>query len=93
METGRQRQHTVRLPSLAPLGRAARIKAMRDWFLGSYEDPAENTPHDSGEGGYQYIWGGPYDALEEIGGAFGQELVARPAQCPYRPQVLARASR
>jgi hypothetical protein len=37
-----------------------------DWFLSKYEDSAENTPYESAEGGYQYIWGGPFDAEEVI---------------------------
>ena len=39
---------------------------MKTWFFENYEDPVENTPYDSGEGGYQYIWGGPFDAREEL---------------------------
>lgn len=38
------------------------IGAMRTWFYSNYEDPAENTPYETREGGYIYIWGGPYDA-------------------------------
>ncbi len=37
-----------------------------EWFLKHYEDPAEHTPYDSKEGGYIYIFGGPYDAKEEL---------------------------
>jgi hypothetical protein len=57
-------------PSLDGMDAKERVEAMADWFRANYEDPAQHTPYDSGEGGYQYIWGGPYDALEEIGGAF-----------------------
>ncbi|RZK03363.1 MAG: hypothetical protein EOO76_02910 [Novosphingobium sp.] len=57
-------------PSLDGLEREERIEVMRDWFLANFEDPSQNTPHDSGEGGFQYIWGGPYDASDEIGSAF-----------------------
>lgn len=57
-------------PDLEGLDQEERVAAMRDWFFDNFEDPAEHTPHDSGEGGYQYIWGGPYDALDEIGSAF-----------------------
>ena len=39
---------------------------MKQWFLENYEDPAERTPYESAEGGYIWIWGGPYDAREEI---------------------------
>ncbi len=34
---------------------------MRDWFFSKYENPAEECPYDGREGGYQYIYGGPYD--------------------------------
>lgn len=36
------------------------------WFFDNYKDPADGVPHDSGEGGYIYCNGGPYDAEEEI---------------------------
>jgi hypothetical protein len=51
--------------------REEQLDAMRNWFLRHYEDPVENCPHDSGEGGYQYIYGGPYDASEELSTEFG----------------------
>jgi len=47
-----------------------KIEVMRDWFLQMYETPEENTPYDSGEGGYIYIWGGPYDPKEILEGEF-----------------------
>jgi len=47
------------------------IEYMVDWFHFFFEDPANETPHDSREGGYIYIRGGPYTAEEEIGGIFG----------------------
>jgi hypothetical protein len=40
--------------------------AIVEWFRAHYEDPANETPYDSEEGGYLYIWGGPYDAREVI---------------------------
>lgn len=43
---------------------------MRYWFFSNYEDPAQHTPHESNEGGYIYIWGGPYDAREELADVF-----------------------
>jgi hypothetical protein len=43
-------------------------EVMRDWFLSHFEDPAENTPW---EGQYIYIWGGPYNAEEELSEEFG----------------------
>lgn len=36
------------------------------WFKSNYEDPVQETPYNGREGGYQYIWGGPYDAREEL---------------------------
>ena len=41
-------------------------EVLKAWFFRNFEDPAESTPHDSSEGGYQFIWGGPYDADEEL---------------------------
>lgn len=43
---------------------------IKDWFFANFEDPAHSTPHDSGEGGYQYIWGGPYEADDVIANVF-----------------------
>ena len=53
------------------LPREEQIACMVHWFRRMYEDPANETPHDSGEGGYIYIWGGPYEARDEIGDEFG----------------------
>ena len=44
---------------------------MKDWFLKHFEDPAERTPYESAEGGYIWIWGGPYNAREELEDEFG----------------------
>jgi hypothetical protein len=41
-------------------------RVINAWFWAKFEDPAQNTPHDSGEGGYIYIDGGPYDAREQL---------------------------
>jgi hypothetical protein len=43
---------------------------MKQWFLKRYCDPIQNTPYDSGEGGYQYIFGGPFIALEILNDQF-----------------------
>lgn len=47
------------------------IEVMRDWFYDNYEDPANSCPYESREGGYQFIYGGPYDANEELQTMFG----------------------
>jgi REase_AHJR-like len=39
------------------------VQILVDWFLLNYEDPAEGVPY---EGEYIYIFGGPYDATEEL---------------------------
>lgn len=36
------------------------------WFFANYEDPAVRTPYESAEGGYQWIWGGPFEALDVL---------------------------
>jgi hypothetical protein len=51
--------------------RERQIEYMRYWFAQHFEDPAEETPYNSEEGGYLYIWGGPYDAAEQLGDEFG----------------------
>jgi len=48
-----------------------RHEAMRTWFIARYEDPANNTPYMSSEGGYLYVHGGPYEAGEELINRFG----------------------
>lgn len=46
---------------------------MREWFFTYYEDPAQNCPYESKEGGYFYIWGGPYDARDVLTDQFSGE--------------------
>ena len=41
-----------------------------DWFFERYEDPVHRLPYISAEGGYQWIYGGPYDAREVLGENF-----------------------
>ena len=42
------------------------IEAMRQWFYARYEDPAQQTPYSSEEGGYIFVYGGPYDPNDVI---------------------------
>ena len=44
---------------------------MVHWFYGMFEDPSNETPYDGREGGFQYIWGGPYEAADELEAEFG----------------------
>ena len=63
---------------LSRMNKEVQIEAMRHWFNENYDSPDE-LPYDSGEGGYQWIWGGPYDAEEALqetfGGAIKDELI------------------
>jgi hypothetical protein len=38
---------------------------MSHWFEAHYDDP-NVLPYDSSEGGFQWIWGGPYDAGQQL---------------------------
>lgn len=46
--------------------REAQLEAMEAWFRDNFEDPAEETPFVSQEGGYIWVNGGPYDAMDEL---------------------------
>lgn len=63
-------EHPLSPEQVAALGQADQIEVMRIWFGQNFEDPAERTPYQSAEGGYLYIWGGPYDAREELESEF-----------------------
>ncbi|CAN7355254.1 hypothetical protein LJR231_002058 [Phyllobacterium sp. LjRoot231] len=54
------------------MSKQQKIEVMVQWFHENYEDPAVQTPHESAEGGYQWIWGGPYDADEVIQEEFSE---------------------
>lgn len=56
---------------LAKLGAERQKEVVTTWFHQNFEDPAQSTPHDSSEGGYQFVWGGPYDAEEVLWDEFG----------------------
>jgi hypothetical protein len=57
-------------PKLAGMAKDDAVDAIRGWFFENFEDPAESTPYESAEGGYQYIWGGPYDTRDIIENVF-----------------------
>lgn len=46
------------------------VEKIATWFFENFEDPAESTPYETAEGGYQYIWGGPYNARDVIENVF-----------------------
>lgn len=41
-----------------------------DWFYENFEPPIDNMPRDPKTGLFEWIWGGPFDAREEIEDAF-----------------------
>ncbi len=54
--------------------------AVREWFRARYCDPAEGTPYNGREGGYQFIHGGPYNPHTELSkrfhGCVADDLIA-----------------
>lgn len=40
---------------------------LADWFFENYKDPADGVPYDRG---YLYVFGGPYDAWDELSAEF-----------------------
>jgi hypothetical protein len=47
-------------------------EAMREWFLQNFEDPVNSTPRDDETKEYVFLWGGPYDAREQLWDKFGE---------------------
>lgn len=77
-------QYGVSRSQFRRMRKAEKREGMLQWFSQNYEDPAENTPYESAEGGYQYIWGGPYEARDELyvqfGGIVPEQLIEEVAQ-------------
>jgi hypothetical protein len=44
---------------------------MITWFHQNFEDPQNITPWDGETKSYMYLWGGPYDATEQLWNKFG----------------------
>jgi hypothetical protein len=57
-------------PTLYELTDHQAIEAIKEWFFENFEDPSQNTPFNSADGGYQYIYGGPYETRDIIENAF-----------------------
>jgi hypothetical protein len=51
------------------LSRERQREYMLHWFHRNFEDPSNETPRDDGE--FIYIWGGPYDAKDQLFNEFG----------------------
>jgi hypothetical protein len=57
------------IPDLSGLTDDEAAEVIKEWFLTNFEDPVQETPRADGE--YLFIWGGPYDASDEVYRAFG----------------------
>ena len=66
--TGPQLDSVSSVPDVTGLDQDEAVDVIKEWFLSNFEDPAQSTPRNDGE--FLYIWGGPYDARDEIGDAF-----------------------
>ncbi|MDD9990834.1 MAG: hypothetical protein OXP75_03455, partial [Rhodospirillales bacterium] len=53
--------------------RQARIDTLVEWFFERFEDPAHRLPYETAEGGFQWIYGGPFDAREQLEENFPDE--------------------
>lgn len=62
----------ISVTALSSADADVQYEVMKHWFFQNFEDPVERTPYESAEGGYIYIWGGPYDATEELEAEFGE---------------------
>lgn len=85
------REHPISKDSFRNADPEIQRDVMETWFRKNFEDPAERTPYESAEGGYIWIWGGPYDAREELQSEFSnivpEELIEELAdelesECP-----------
>jgi len=71
--------HIGKTPSaLKRLGRERQQEYLIHWFHRNYEDPQNETPYadkdDETPYNYNYIWGGPYEAKDELWAEFGDFL-------------------
>ncbi|ENM5936018.1 hypothetical protein CTB58_003901 [Vibrio mimicus] len=63
--------HEITVEDLKSKNTVFQKEVMRRWFFENYQDPVHECPYDSQEGGYIYIYGGPYDASDELFSEFG----------------------
>jgi len=74
---------------MASLSREERIDKMTEWFFSMFEDPQNQMPYaidKESPYNYEYIWGGPYDASEQIWDNFAQ--VASEAEIEAAVEVV-----
>lgn len=65
-------EYTYSAEEFRALTRGEQIEAMVEWFHSHFEDPAVRLPYESREGGYQWIYGGPYSADDQIQNEFSE---------------------
>lgn len=51
---------------LAARASTSRVNEAVRWFLSYFCDPTGCCPYDGAEGGFQYLWGGPYTAQDGL---------------------------
>ncbi len=50
------------------------VAIMVEWFNQQFEDPQNETPYNKDLGGYVYLWGGPFDASDQIQAEFSDAV-------------------
>lgn len=50
------------------------IAMIVEWFGQQFEDPQNDTPYNKDLGGYVYLWGGPFDASDQIQAEFSDAV-------------------
>ncbi len=50
------------------------VEMMVEWFNQQFEDPQTDTPYNKDMGGYVYLWGGPFDASDQIQSEFSDAV-------------------
>ena len=50
------------------------IAMIVEWFGQQFEDPQNDTPYNKDLGGYVYLWGGPFDASDQIQAEFSDTV-------------------
>ena len=59
---------------LIGLSSKEQVAHMVGWFRRMYEHPVNQTPYDGEDGKYVYVWGGPFDAHDELFDEFGDPV-------------------
>jgi len=71
-------EHGLTPAQLKRTNSKAKVEYMVAWFRDHFEDPSFRTPYESSEGGFIWVFGGPYNAYDELFGEFHN--IATPRQ-------------